>query len=54
MIAPEASKRSTVDVQTWSVRRLVDAIDGVGNERIFIPSFQRGFVWKKSRQQELI
>jgi hypothetical protein len=51
---PEAPKRSSVDVQTWTVRRLVDAIDGVGNERIFIPSFQRGFVWKESRQQELI
>lgn len=54
MIAPEAPKRSTVDVQTWTVRRLVDAIDGIGNERIFIPSFQRGFVWKRPKQQELI
>jgi hypothetical protein len=54
MIAPQSPKRSTIDVQAWAVHRLVDAITGAGNERIFIPSFQRSFVWKPKKQQELI
>lgn len=54
MILPDTPKRSAISVQTWTVRRLIDAIDGKSNERIFIPSFQRGFVWTKSRQQALI
>ena len=47
-------RRSSIDVQAWTVRRLVSAIDGVGNERIFIPSFQRDFVWSADKQRDLI
>ncbi len=47
-------RRSAVDVQVWTVRRLVDAIEGAGNERIFIPSFQRDFVWNAERQRDLV
>jgi len=53
--SPNANpRRSAVDVQVWTVRRLVDAIEGAGNERIFIPSFQRDFVWSTDRQRDLI
>ena len=46
--------RSAIDVQTWSVQKLVAAINGDGSERIFIPSFQRSFVWNQQRQDGLI
>lgn len=51
---PSKPPRSSIDVQTWSVRKLVAAINGEGAERIFIPSFQRSFVWNQKKQDELI
>lgn len=51
---PSESQRSQVKVQVWTVRELVDALNGVGDRAIFVPSFQRGFVWKKKKRSELI
>jgi hypothetical protein len=44
----------SVDVQIWTVNRLVSALEGRGPERILRPSFQRGSVWDQDRQVKLI
>ena len=51
---PVKPVRSSIDVQTWSVRKIVAAINGDGPEHIFIPSFQRSFVWNYKKQDGLI
>ncbi|HTU69095.1 MAG TPA: DUF262 domain-containing protein, partial [Candidatus Baltobacteraceae bacterium] len=48
------SPRNEVKVQVWTVRELVDALNGIGEKGIFIPSFQRGLVWQKTKRAELI
>jgi hypothetical protein len=48
------SPRNEVKVQVWTVRELVDSLNGVGEKGIFIPSFQRGLVWQKKKRAELI
>lgn len=43
-----------VSVQVWTIRRLTEALEGRGREIIYIPTFQRGFVWKEAQRRELI
>lgn len=43
-----------VNVQVWSIRRLTEALEGSGREVIYIPTFQRGVVWKLAQRRKLI
>ncbi len=47
---------SSTDVQTWTVKELVEARNGVSSKKrlIKIPTYQRNLVWSKKQQKELI
>lgn len=48
--------RSYADVETWTVKQLIDAAlpEPVGSKKITIPEFQRRLVWSKDKQEQLI
>ena len=50
----DPAQQNAVKVQIWTVRELVDSLEGIGEKRIFVPSFQRSYVWPPKRKEELI
>jgi hypothetical protein len=48
--------RSYAEVETWTVKQLIDATreSPVGAKKITIPEFQRRLVWSKDKQEKLI
>lgn len=51
-----AKVRSYAEVETWTVRQLIDATSESpsGAKKITIPEFQRRLVWSKDKQEKLI
>ena len=46
--------QNAVEIEVWSVEKLVNAVASTGNNSITIPPYQRRLVWNQSKRKELI